>query len=183
MMKLTRKRFLAIPVVCVLAVMLVPALCYALFILFNHTAIYCSSKAKLTGLLKLDFADVEITEIQYKVSKGFLDNYTSIYVFLKEAGEWESKDFYTDCEDWYDQEPEYILSARIAELKKLGIELQQIQKHGVYFGQIRVGYGMAEYSIEWYQIDDTYDGESNIVLIAGIPRKVLINVDKILKEK
>ena len=122
MMKLTRKRFLAIPVVCVLAVMLVPALCYALFILFNHTAIYCSSKAKLTGLLKLDFADVEITEIQYKVSKGFLDNYTSIYVFLKEAGEWESKDFYTDCEDWYDQEPEYILSARIAELKKLGRE-------------------------------------------------------------
>lgn len=138
----------------------------------------------MTELTKMDFTDVKITDIQFRNSKdGILDNYTRIIVFLKESGEWETKEYYTSCEGWFDTNPEHMLPAEIAALKAIGIELNNIKKRGVVFNQIRVGYAIGEFGIYWYQIDESYDGKSNVVLLAGIPRKISMNVDKILQEK
>ena len=138
----------------------------------------------MAELIKMDFANVEKTNIQYKNSKdGFLDNYTRIIVFIKESGEWESKEYYTNCEGWFDSNPEHILSAQIEELREIGIELHQIQKRGVIFNQIRVGFSIGEIGIYWYQIDESYDGKSNVVLFASVPRKISINVGEIIQAK
>ena len=131
-------------------------------------------------LLVTDFTDVEITDILYKNSRNSVfDVNTHIYVFVKEPGEWELKEFYTDCEGWYDTNPESILSSQIAALKGIGIEVHNIIKHGVMFTQIRVGPSVVSYGVYWYHVDESYDGVSNVVLFASIPRKVSIDVDRL----
>jgi len=144
---------------------------------FNKTAIEAGSMEKFSELMKMDFTDVEITDIKLEHSKdGFLNNCTKIIVFLRESGEWESKEYYTDCEGWFDTNPEHMLPAEIAELKEIGIALHQIQKRGVNFSQVKVGFSIGEFGIYWYQIDESYNGKSNVVLFANIPRKISMNV-------
>lgn len=181
-MDITKNKFPVIFTVCILAIILVIVLYFIFF--FNRTTIFFSSRVKLAELLRTDFTDVEITDIQYKTSKdGILDDYTQIIVFLKESDEWESKEYYTNSEEWFDSDPEHILPAQIAELKEIGIELHNIKKRGLNFSQVKVGFSMVSYTIYWYQIDEFYDGESNIVLLAGIPRKISMNADKIIQIK
>ena len=182
MMSIAKNHFPTIPTVCILFVILVISLYFVFF--FNRTTIQGGSVEKLAKLMRTDFSGVEITDIQYKSSKdGILDDYTRIIMFLKETDEWESKEFYTYSEGWFDSNPEHMLPAEIAELKTIGIELHNIQKRGVKSAQIKVGFSIGEYNVYWYQIDESYDGESNIVLRVGIPRKISINVDKIIREQ
>ena len=180
MISIIKNHFPLFITICILVIILVIALCFACF--YNRTTIFYRSKTELAELLRADFTDVEITHIQYKNSKdGIWDNYTRIVVFLKESGEWESKGYYTNSEEWFDSSPEHMLSSETAELKIIGIELNNIQKRGVNFNQIKVGFSIGGFGVYWYHIDDSYDGESNVVLIAGVPRKVSIDIDRIIK--
>lgn len=84
--------------------------------------------------------------------------------------------YYSDSneEEIYDPNLEYIPPGHIAELREIGLQLHQIQKHGWKYNQIKVGFSTVPYMIHWYQIDKSYDGRSNIVLFASVPRKILI---------
>jgi len=178
MMSIVKNHSTVICLISILVIILVIVIYFAF--INNRTTVYCNSKEKLEVLVGADFSDVEITDIQYKNSKNSIfDVYTQIFIFLKETGEWEQKEFYADCEGWYDTNPESILSSQIAELKGIGIEINSIIKHGVKFTQIRVGPSIVSCGIYWYQIDESYDGATNIVLRAGIPRKVSIDVDRL----
>lgn len=185
-MSASKNNFRTILTVCILAVILVIAVYIVFF--FNKMTIQGDSMEKLTELMGMNFADVEITDIQYKYVKdealGLWRTRTQIFVFLNESGELESKDYYFDSNggEIYDQNMEYIPHGHIAELKEIGIELHQIQKHGGKYNQIRSGFSIVPYEIHWYRIDKSYDGKSNIVLFASVPRKVSIYVDKIIQE-
>ena len=166
--------------ICIWVIILIAALYFVIF--FNRTTIFCNNKAELAELAELigmDFEDIEITDIQYKNNKdGILNNYAYIFVFLKESGELESKEYYFDSSGggMFDPNMEHIPPGHIAKLKEKGIELDNIQKHGGNWKQIKVGSGITSYEIHWYQIDDSYDGKSNVVLLVGIPRKVSIKI-------
>ena len=180
-MRITKNHFLLVLAICILAMMLVAT--YFVFF-FNKTAIEGGNIEKISELMKIDFTDVEIIDIKLEHSEdGILNDCTKIIVFLRESGEWESKEYFTDCEEWFDTNPEYMLSAEIAKLKEVGIELHQIQKRGVNFNQVKVGFSIGEFGIYWYQIDESYDGKSNVVLFANIPRKISMNIDKINQTK
>lgn len=142
---------------------------------------------KLTELMRMDFSDAEITDIQCKYIKdnAIGGTCTHMFVFLKESGELESKEYYFDSNGGGISDPklEHIPPGDIAELKEIGIELHQIQKHGGNYNQIKVGCSTVPYEIHWYQIDESYDGKSNVVLLAAIPRKISISVDKIIHEQ
>jgi len=184
MMGITKNHFLLIPVICVLAAVIIGVLFYTF--VFGRTPIFCNGRIKLAELFKADFTDIEITGVQYENSKdGILDNYAYVFVFLKESCEFESKEYYFngDGGGFSDPNLEHIPPGHIVKLKGIGIELANIKKHGGNWSQIRVGAGMTSFEIHWYQIDDSYDGKSNVVLLAGIPRKISINVDKIIQEK
>ena len=135
---------------------------------------------KLNELMKMDFSDVEITDIQCKYVKdealGIFGTRTQIFVFLNESSKLDFKDYYFDNneEKINDLNLEYIPPGHITELKEIGIQLHQIQKHGWKYNQIRAGFSIVPYTIHWYQIDESYDGRSNIVLFASVPCKISI---------
>ena len=187
MMSVSKKHLSVILTVCVSVIILVSAVYIVFF--FNKMTIQGDSIEKLAELIRMDFSDVEITDIQYKYVKdetlGLCGTRTQIFVFLNEFGELKSKDYYFDSngEGIYDPNLEYIPPGDIAELKEIGIQMNQIQKHGGQYNQIRAGFSMVPYTIHWYQINNTYDGKSNIVLFASVPRKISINVDKIIQEQ
>lgn len=170
-----KKHIPLIIIVCILVAILLVAL------FFNKTTINGNSMEKLTELTKMDFSDVKITDIQYTQNAN--GTYTKLFVFLNEPAELESKDYYFDSDGGgiYDPNLEQIPHGDITALREIGIELHQIQKHGGNYSQIEVGFSMVSYIIHWYQIDKSYDGESNIVLVALIPRAVSIDVDQILE--
>lgn len=170
-MAVLKNHFIKILTVCILTVTLIIA--------FNKMTIQVDSVEKLNGLMRMDFSDVEITDIQYKYIPSEL--YTRIFIFLNEPGELKSNAIVT--ERAYDPNLEYISPGHIAELKEMGIEFDQIQNHGWHYNEISVGRWIAPYEIHWYQIDQSYDGVSNIVVLVGIPRKIAINVDNIIQEK
>lgn len=181
-MNLSKKCFLTILTVCILVVIIIIVMYFVFF--FNKTTIQGDSMEKLTELMKMDFSDVEITDIQYKYAKDKAvgGTRTQIFVFFKESSELESKEYYinSDGEGIFDPNLEHIPSKHIEDLKEIGIELSQIQKHGVNYNQIKVGFSIVPYTIHWYQIDESYDGKSNVVLIASVPRK--ISISKIVDE-
>jgi hypothetical protein len=169
--------------ICVFVVML--AVLYFAF-LFNKTSIICDSRSKLAELTKMDFTDVVITDIQCKNFKeDDIGEYTRIFIFLKEFDELESKEYYFNIRGAGIPDPnlDRIPSGHIRELKKIGIEIDNIQKHGGNFNEIKVGFQIVPYEIHWYQIDNSYDGESNVILLTFVPRRVLMNVDKIIRVK
>lgn len=137
--------------------------------------------------MRMDFTNVEITGIIYKYEKdeALWGTRTQVFVFLKETAELESKDYYFDRNGGGISDPnlEHIPPGNIAELNEIGIELFQLQKHGGNYSQMRVGFQIIPYPIHWYQIDESYDGKSNVVLDASIPRKISMDVDKIIQEK
>lgn len=187
MMSVPKNHFPAILTVCILVAILVIVVYIVFF--FNKMTIQGDSMEKLAELMRMDFSDVEITDIQYKYVKdetlGLRGTRTQIFVFLKESGELESKDHYFDSNGWEISDPnlEHIPPGNIAALKEIGIELHQIQKHGGNYNQIKVGFSTVPYTIHRYQIDESYDGKSNVVLLASIPRKISISVDKIIQEQ
>jgi len=182
MMSITKNHFPTILIVCILLVILVIFLYFVFF--FNKTTIQGDSMGKLTELMRMDFSDVEITDIQYKYVKdnAIRGTRTQIFVFLKESGELESKEYYFDSSGGGISDPnlEHIPPGNIAQLKEIGIELHQIQKHGGNWNQIKVGFSTVPFEIHWYQIDESHDGKSNVILFASVPRKISMNVDKII---
>ena len=179
-----KKHFLSIFTACILAVVLFITLYFVFF--FNKTAVKADSQEKLSELMGIDLSNVEITDIRCKYDK---DNAvggtrTEIFVFLKESGELESKEYYFDSDGGgiSDLDMEHIPPGHIEDLKELGVELSKIQKHGGNYNQIKAGFSTVPYTIHWYKIDESYDGKSNVVLIASVPRKVSINADKFIKE-
>ena len=185
MMSVPKNHFLTILAVCILVVILVIATYIVFF--FNKMTIQVDSREKLGKLMRRDFSDVEITDIQCKYVKdetlGIGGTCTQIFVFLNESCELESKDYYFDSNggEIYDPNLEDIPPGHVVELKEIGIQLRQIQKHGGKFNQIRAGFSIVPYTIHWYQIDKSYDGRSNVVLFASIPRKISIKVDEIIQ--
>lgn len=138
----------------------------------------CYALKDLTELIKCDLMDAEIINIQYKheedqASGGYC---TTIWVLIKENNGWETKEYYNNKlgAGIYDPRLENIYYEQIEKLSEIGIGLDQIEQHGTNFGQIRVGFSIAPYTIEWYKIDESYDGEANIILVATIPKKVTI---------
>ena len=174
MMSITKTHFPTILIVCILVALLVISLYFVFF--FNKTTIKGGSMEKLSELMRMDFTDVEITDVQYRYVKdnAIRGTRTKILVFLKETGELESKEYYFSSSGGGISDPnlEHIPPGNIAELKEVGIELSQIQKHGGNWNQIKVGFSTVPFEIHWYQIDESYDGKSNIVLFASIPRKI-----------
>lgn len=185
MMSICKNHFLRIFTVCILAIILIVAAYFLFFV--NRTTIKGDSMEKLTELMRRDFSEAEITDIQCKYVKdnAIGEACTHLFVFLKESGELEFKEYYFDSNGGGISDPnlELIPPGDIVLLKELGIELHQIQKHGGNYNQIKVGFSTVPYTIHWYQIDESYDGKSNVVLLASIPRKIVINVDKVIQEQ
>lgn len=177
MMSVPQKHLPTILTLCILVVMLVIALYFVFF--FNKTTIQGDSMGKLAELMRMDFSDVEITDIQCKYvnDKAVGGTRTQIFVFLKESDDLESKEYYfnSNGEGIFDPNMEHIPSEHIEDLKEIGVRLSQIQKHGGNYNQIKVGFSIVPYTIHWYQIDESYDGKSNVVLLASVPRKISIN--------
>lgn len=186
MMSIPKNHFPIILTVCIFVVIIVIAVYIVFF--FNKMTIKGDSMEKLTELMRMDFSDVEITDIRYKYVKdetlGLWGTRTQIFVFLNESCELESKDYFDSNEGGiYDPNLEYIPPGHVAELEEIGIQLHQIQKHGGKYNQIRAGFSIVPYTIHWYQIDKSYDSKSNVVLFASVPRKISINVDKMIQDK
>lgn len=133
------------------------------------------SREKLLELMKAESLDVKITDVKCKRESR---DYTWVFVFLKEEGDLEHIDYYYDKNGGGHEDPELtdISPGCIRALEELGIGLQQIQKHGINYGDS----GYSTYDIDWFQIDETYDGKSNVLLLSLAPWNVKIDVEKIL---
>ena len=133
------------------------------------------SREKLLELMKAESLDVKITDVKCKRESR---DYTWVFVFLKKEGGLEHIDYYYDKTGGGYEDPELtdIAPGCIRALEELGIGLQQIQKHGINYGDT----GVRSYTINWFQIDETYDGKSNVLLLSLAPWNVKIDVEKIL---
>jgi len=180
-MTVIRKYFWIIFIICIIIIILGGILYFSFY--FHKTTIYCNSREKLTELTKMDFINVEITDIQYEFfnEKG-IGNYTQLFIFLTEHDALEFKEYYFNDRGAgiYDPNLEYIPAGQIMELGKRGIEMHNILKHGGNYNEIRVGVQSVPFPVHWYQIDDSYDSTSNVILVLSIPRKVSVDVDKII---
>jgi len=151
----------------------------------NHKRI--NSKAEFTNLLGIDFTNVKITDIQYQNCKEKdVGEYTLISVFLEESDEaLQSREYYlhSDGAGGSDTNPEDIPPGDIEEMRKLGIGVNEIKKYGwnhkdfkVWWGQIR------PYEIRWYELNEFHNHKGNVLILTSISYKVLLSVDKIMKE-
>lgn len=148
----------------------------------------CDRKVKFTELLGMDFTDVEITDIQYINSWDWdMGKSTQIYAFLNEAEEaMQSREYYN--RDW--NKYEMIPPGDIEELDKIGIGADDIQNFGVNYMEveaypfypIKLSGGYTPYSIFWYQLDESHSDRGNIVLLTYIPRKIIVDVDKVIQD-
>ena len=66
-------------------------------------------------------------------------------------------------------------------LEELGLPMENIRGHGGNFVNVEVGFAETSFEIHWYQIDETYDGKSNIILLTGIPRRISIDANRIME--
>ena len=178
-MRKTKKSPLVIFIVCLLIAITAAVSYFAIF--FNKTTIFCNSKAALSALTRMNLTDADITDIQYHILNGDIGAYTNVLVFLQ--NEEAADGHYFDIGDTVFSDPglEHIPPGHIDTLRDVGIELHQIQNHGGTWNELAVGVQTAPFEIHWYQIDNTYDGESNIVLLSSIPRKVSIDKEKIME--
>ena len=46
---------------------------------------------------------------------------------------------------------------------------------------LKAGFAETSFEIYWYQIDETYDGKSNIILLTGISRRISIDANRIME--
>ena len=141
------------------------------------------SREKLLELMKAEVLDAEITDVKWQIVSDTSGNwYSRIFAFLKEEGELEYMDYYYDKDGGNEQDPDLtnIPPGDVPKLEEIGISLSQIQKHGTNFGNIQVDMVGTTYYIDWFQIDETYDGESNVLLFTSIPCKAAVDVEGIL---
>jgi len=153
-----------------------------LFVFLSYENI--NSKARLIELLGMDFTDVNITDIKYKNCKEDSEEYTCILVFLKESDEvLKSEEYYKNNIGGGISDPtlEYIPPSDIEEMKEIGINIKDIQKHGGNYNEIKINWQYRPYEIHWYQLNKFHNGKSNVLLITYIPCKVVLNIDKIMQ--
>lgn len=87
----------------------------------------------------------------------------------------------TECEYYRNVfEKNHVPHGNIEKLGKMGIQVVDIEQFGVYFEEITVGDSIAPYSIHWYHIHNTTSLNGNTVFLTWIPRKVLVDAEKIL---
>ena len=139
------------------------------------------SMTELTELLGIDFKSVNITGIQCEdlMEDGY-GPHTRIIAFFKESNETLQNSKY--YENIFGIELERIPPGDIRDLGKIGIYKHNIQKYGSYFNEIEVDNWSTTYTIDWFQLDYNHDDKGNVVLLAYVPCKVTIDVDKVIKK-
>jgi len=148
-------------------------------IFFVTKGISCNSKSELGALLDMDFKNVKIMNIQYQNSQEKdVGEYTYIYVFLQQSKEdIQSGEYYQNK-----LEPNQIPPGHIKKLKEIGIGINTIQQHGINWKEVKVWGHSRPYEIHWYLLDSSHAAKGNVLLLTCIPRKVVLNVDKIILE-
>ena len=149
---------------------------------YNRGLIACDTRTELSGLLGSDyFMDAEITDIRYKVDD--LEQYTCLLITLRETADLQSINFYCSKAGAGIHDPDLarIPHRHMKYLEELGLSMENIQGHGGNFVNVEVGFAETSFEIHWYQIDETYDGKSNIILLTGIPRRISIDANRIME--
>lgn len=168
--------------ICVLLVIVATTLYLAGF-MYNKKTIECDSKEKLAELFGFDFSDVLITDVQSRDDAE--DKGTLLCVCIYDAREIQSVGYYFNerVSDVVDPELAKIPPGDIEELLDMGIKRANIEQYGFNFREIRVGYSDYPYLIYWFRIDNSYDGQSNFILLTWIPRKVSVRVERIVSDE
>lgn len=175
-----RNHIWVIVVICVLVIITIISLRFIQT--HNRGLIVCDTRTELSNLLGSSyFIDAAITDIRYKMDN--LEESTDLFITLRETADLQSVDYYFSKlgTGIYDPDLEEIPQVHRTWLKGLGLTMENIQGHGGNFHEIKVGFEDAPFAVHWYQIDETYDGKSNIILLTSIPRKISIDADKIIE--
>ena len=159
-----------------IVLILIVVLILVVSLLFFTRGNSCDDKQKLGDLLKMDFMDVDIKNIEYKRAKEDAITYTSIYVFINISD--EKKEAKKD----YFFESEILTQGDIDDLKQIGIEEKSVLKNGRNYKDCVRWFSAKPYEISWYQLDSNHIDRGNMILIAHIPCKVNLDIEKIMQE-
>lgn len=150
-------------------------LCISLYF-YNRRAIICDDRKKLSELIGVNFNGIEIIDIRYNVENN---GYTRLCVFIRETRSLEECE-YIVAERTVKSESDLAPVGDIRYLDTLGIKMDDIVQLGFNFEEITQGHWIVPYSIYWYQLQDTYSDQSNVAFLTWIPRRVSMNVEKIM---
>lgn len=154
----------------------------------RYKVVLYDRKADFAKLIGKDYANVEITDIQYEYVKENIEGVdTWICVFLEESEEaLQSKEYYHNK-----LRPDQIPVGHIEKLEEMGIELNRIQNHGENwkdyvsypFFPLKLGVTYCPYIIHWYQLDSRQDYKGNVLLFTYIPDKIVLDINKIMESE
>lgn len=159
-------------------IVLTAALLYLGVYLFNIRTIRCDSREELSELMEVDLTNIGISDILYKRDSD--NESTAVYVFINETRSVEECDYYARLSV---MEASHIPPAYVADLRDAGIQVEDIAQYGCNFREIGIGIWRAPYTIYWYQLYDADAEKGNIVFLSWIPRRISLDVDKILADQ
>jgi len=160
------------------------------FFLSAHKTI--SSKEELLKLFRMDFTDIEITDIQYeKVSNS---SYTDIIMFYNDTDEaLQSREYYHSEKEMGsdllkqlsgpDLTLFYIPQGHINIMEEIGVDTNSIRQYGWTYKDFVTRTGeQRPYEIYWYELDKSYGYKGNVLILTSIDATIKIDVEKILKD-
>ena len=159
--------FFAIPV----AIAIVAFVIYLLVYLYNKLPIICNDYTTLEDLLKFNFVDVEIVDLQSNINTH--SGYTEIVIYVKADMEQMDDEFFerSNFSDKYDKNFE-LINAKDRKLLAGNAIDNDIYQYGCAYGDLRKGMSEISYPIYWYEIKTEHAENANLLFSTIIPRRI-----------
>ncbi len=175
-----------IPVILIMAV-----ICF--FVFFRSTPVYINDTDKLGELMNINLSGAKIVDVKYEeIKRGYIDrnieayHYTEVAVFLEDIELYDNDGYIIDIPKAKVSEEDLsgaYYENFLEDLNRAGLKVGQLQGWIVCGYPIKKWFRTESYSVCYYFVDETYDGKTQTVAIAQVPRQIIINVDKILSEQ
>jgi len=142
---------------------------------------FYDSKMALAEFLRLDFEDMELTDIQCSVAKvnwGYTDCNTNIYIFAN-----GSEDAFHNNQSYkfYEQQLESIPYGATQSFSSVRVKRTDMLACGLSFLVYRIGDLELDSSVDWYLLDNANDEfAGNILIIVSVPYRVELDIEKII---
>ena len=161
-----KKVIFSIPV----AILILAFLVYVLICFYYRLPIVCRNVSKLENMLRIDFSDAEIVDIQSDFDEGGTD----IVIYVKADTEYTNNEYFvrTNCTNKDEGLIKWVILNNIRQFEG---ELSDIYQYGYSFSEIRRGMSYAPFSIYWSEIKKGGNGNANLVFSTWIPRIVRIS--------
>lgn len=177
-MDIIRKCLTFVLELCVMLAVIAAVLYMGIYF-YSQRSIKCDSRAKLSKLMGVNLDGVKIDDIWYEVDAS--EGYTRSCVLISETRPSSEREYVT-AEEIRDPKRDFIPPGHVQYLQSIGIEMEDVAAFGFNFEEAMHSYWIAPYPIYWYQLQDTWLGEGNVIFLTWIPRKVSMDVEKILAE-